>query len=322
MSWESNIDWQTAKLRANYIHKIREFFIERDVVEVETPLLCHGTVTDVYLEAFKCQFDYEKLVTPSDLYLQTSPEFAMKRLIASGYGSIFQLCKAFRHEESGRFHNPEFSMLEWYRIGFDHFELMDEVDDLLALILKCDQADRYTYQEVFLKHLNIDPLACSIETLKYALHKYNIMGDWIEEEQDIDILLQVLFSECIESKIGLHVPCFVYNFPKNQASLARISQDNPFVAERFECYFKGIELANGFNELTDSTEQKERFQRDNIKRQSLEKNMKPVDSHFIEALDKGLPQCSGVALGVDRLLMIALNKEDISATMTFNINNA
>ncbi len=325
MSWQSKVNWDVAKKRSKYIQLIRQFFYERDVVEVETPLLSNSTVTDVNLESFTCNYQYfngDDLSNSGFLYLQTSPEFAMKRLIASGYGSIFQLCKAFRHEEHGRYHNPEFSLLEWYRIGFDHYELMAEVDHLLQLVLNCEGADKLTYQESFLKYLDIDPLCCSIFELKEILSKENVIGDWIKEETDMDILLQVLFSESIEPKIGLIRPCFIYNYPKSQASLAKISNNDSRVAERFECYFKGVELANGFNELTDANEQLLRFNRDLEKRVALGKEDQLIDQNFIDALKHGLPQCSGVALGIDRLMMLALGKNDISSTMTFNIINA
>jgi elongation factor P--(R)-beta-lysine ligase len=320
MSWESKISWGVAKQRAKIIRTIRTFFDTRNVIEVETPLLGCGTVTDLYLESFTCQYDY--LNNTTELYLQTSPEFSMKRLLASGYGSIFQICKAFRHEEHGRHHNPEFTILEWYRLNFNHFQLMDEVDVLIKCILKCDNADKITYQQAFQQYLQIDPLECSVVMLKQKLQDNDVYGDWINDEQDIDLLLQVLFSECIEAKIGIDRPCFIYNYPKNQSSLAKISKDDPRVAERFECYYKGVELANGFNELTDPNEQKLRFNNDNNKRKMLGKNEKPLDKLFIRALEAGLPECSGVALGLDRLIMLALDKPNIVSTMSFNITNA
>ena len=268
MSWQSKISWEVAQQRADIIRAIREFFYTRNIIEVETPVLSRGTVTDVYLDSFKCQYDYlnnQNHTMSDELYLQTSPEFAMKRLLASGYGSIFQIGKAFRHEEHGRHHNPEFTMLEWYRLDFDHFQLMAEVDELLIQVLKCKCADKLTYQQAFQHHLNLDPLSCSIQVLKNALSDNGVTGDWINNEQDLDVLLQVLFSECIESKIGINRPCFIYNYPKNQAALAKKSMDDPRISERFECYYRGVELANGFNELTDSNEQVLRFESDNQK---------------------------------------------------------
>ena len=321
--WQSNLSWERAKQRAEIIQSIRNFFVQRDVVEVETPLLCNGTITDVYIDSFNCRFDFsESSDSQTNLYLQTSPEFAMKRLLASGYGSIFQLCKAFRHEPFGSFHNPEFTMLEWYRLDYDHDDLMQEVEEFLLMLLPIDGSDRLTYQQAFIRYLQIDPLDCQLLELKEKLSSENIQGDWIENEMDKDILLQVLFSERIEKKIGQSSPCFIYNFPKSQSALAKLSTDDPRVAERFECYFKGIELANGFNELTDANEQLKRFEEDNIKRAKLGKALKPIDMNFIDALNAGLPNCSGVALGIDRLLMLIMNADTIKETMSFDINNA
>ena len=325
MNWKANLNWAEAKERACILTNIRTFFSERDVIEVETPLLSHGTVTDVHLETFTTEFNYSQDSHCSEsesLYLQTSPEFAMKRLLASGFGSCYQICKAFRHEYSGRNHNPEFTLLEWYRIGFTHYDLMDEVTDLLQAVLSCKEPDKLTYQTVFLKYLNIDPLETNLSAMKRALETSNVQGAWIEQEQDIDILLQVAFTECIEPVIGNNSPCFIYDFPKSQASLSQISKNDPRVAERFECYYQGVELANGFNELTDAKEQMQRFSEDNAKRQLLNKTVKPIDQNFISALTDGIPQCSGVALGIDRLLMLALKKESIHSTMTFSIENA
>ncbi|GLX78098.1 elongation factor P--(R)-beta-lysine ligase [Thalassotalea insulae] len=321
--WKTDLSWQVAKLRADYLNTIRSFFLEKNVVEVETPLLSQGTVTDVHLEAFDSRYDFlSSKCEGTHLFLQTSPEFAMKRLLASGYGSIYQICKAFRYEEAGRFHNPEFTMLEWYRIGFDHFHLMEEVSELLQQVLACKPASKISYQQAFQQYLNIDPLDTSLSELKQLMTEQNILGDWIAEETDHDVLLQVLFSECIEPKIGQQTPCFVYHYPSSQSALAKISALDNRVAERFECYFKGVELANGFNELTDACEQVERFEKDNQHRRKLGKAEKPIDNRFIAALTEGLPQCSGVALGVDRLLMLALETNTIAETMTFNIDKA
>ena len=325
MSWQSDLSWKKAKQRASVITKIRTFFYDRDVIEVETPLLSQGTVTDAYLDAFETKFKYlsdSHITHAKKYYLQTSPEFSMKRLLASGYQSIYQICKAFRHEESGNNHNPEFTMLEWYRLGFDYYQLMDEVADLLEYILGCAKPEKLSYQQVFLQHLMIDPLDTSVANIKAVLNQKNIIGDWIENETDLDILLQVAFSECIESSIGRDSPCFIYNFPKSQASLAKISPDDPRSAERFECYYRGVELANGFSELTDVKEQIERFEEDNKKRLLLGKEIKPIDQNFIAALSYGLPQCAGVALGIDRLLMLTMKENSIHATLTFSIDNA
>ena len=325
MTWQSTLSWNNAQQRAKILQQIRQFFADRNVIEVETPALSQGTVTDVHLEALACRYNF--LTDSSDqkskqLYLQTSPEFHMKRLLASGYGCIFQIAKAFRHEEAGRYHNPEFTMLEWYRLGFDHFDLMNEMAELLMLVLSCTQPTIKTYQDIFIEHVAVDPLIASREELITLISQKNKLSDWLTNEHDNDILLQFIFSEIIEPNIGNHVPCFVYNFPKSQASLAKLCPDDDRVAQRFECYFQGVELANGFNELTDYKNQLERFQEDNIKRNDICLIEKPIDENFISALSFGLPQCSGVALGVDRLIMLALKAEHIEQVISFPVESA
>ncbi|GLX87400.1 elongation factor P--(R)-beta-lysine ligase [Thalassotalea loyana] len=318
--WQSTMSWENAQKRAALLMQLRAFFFERGVIEVETPLLSAGTVTDVHLDAFAT--DYQFPVGKQSLYLQTSPEFAMKRLLASSYQSIFQLCKAFRDEPFGRYHNPEFTMLEWYRIGFDHFELMDEVDLLLQSLLGCDEATRMSYQDAFLTYTHIDPLNCSCGQLVEFLKDKDKADDWLISSPDLDTLLQFIFCEFVEPNIGKLQPALVYDFPASQASLAKISSEDPRVAHRFECYFKGVELANGFNELTSHEIQESRFNHDNRKRASMNLDEKPIDKKFLSALEHGLPQCAGVALGVDRLIMLALGCDHIEQVLSFTIENA
>ncbi|MDX2366908.1 MAG: elongation factor P--(R)-beta-lysine ligase [Colwellia sp.] len=323
MSWQPTLTWEYAQKRAQILQQIRQFFNERNVIEVETPALSQGTVTDVHLEAITCRYDFLSDSSPdksTNLYLQTSPEFHMKRLLASGYGCIFQIAKAFRHEEAGRFHNPEFTLLEWYRLGFDHFTLMDEVAELLKTVLDCTEPTQTTYQHVFIKLVSLDPLTATRAQLLSLIKDHDKLSEWLTVEQDNDILLQFIFSELIEPHIGNESPCFVYNFPRSQASLAKISPEDPRVAERFECYFQGVELVNGFNELIDSTVQSERFHEDNIKRKNFYLPEKPIDKNFIAALSQGLPQCSGVALGIDRLIILALKAKHIEQVISFPID--
>lgn len=318
--WQSQMDWQTAKDRATVIHNIRAFFIQRNVVEVETPCLSKFSVTDPFLDAFETH-DFP-IEDKSKLYLQTSPEYAMKRLLCSGYQSIFQLCKSFRFEASGSHHNHEFTMLEWYRLGFDMFDLIDEVDSLLNHILGTAQAERISYKSLFESHVGVDPLNADLVTLKHILLRHGIEGDWINKESDKDILLQVILSEIIEPKIGKEKPIFIYHYPASQSSLAQLNKQKAEVADRFECYFKGIELANGFKELQDAKQQKARFDKDNEKRTSNGIETVAIDNRFISALESGLPDCSGVALGVDRLVMLALGKSTIKDVISFNSINA
>ena len=319
-TWQPTAGLPAIKARAELLSQIRQFFADRDVLEVETPLLSHGTVTDVYIDGFSCQFDFSQSGQPQSLYLQTSPEYAMKRILSMYSCSIFQICKAFRHEGEGRWHNPEFTMLEWYRVGFDHHQLMNEVDSLLQVVLACGSADRYTYQSLFIRFLGIDPLVTSSAQLNKLMsdHKIDVFGDDIDD----DSKLQLLFSEVIEPQIGADVPCFVYDFPASQASLAKLNDADNRVADRFEVYYKGCELANGFNELQRADEQSRRFIKDNEQRQVQGLPVRPIDNHLLDALDNGLPQCAGVALGVDRLLMLKTGAARIEEVLSFPVSRA
>ncbi|EJN6827072.1 elongation factor P--(R)-beta-lysine ligase [Vibrio cidicii] len=315
-------DWQpTASIpqlrqRAALIARIRQFFAQRNVLEVDTPAMSHATVTDVHLHTFQTQFVGPGYAQGSQLFLMTSPEFHMKRLLAAGSGCIYQLGKAFRNEENGRYHNPEFTMLEWYRVGFDHHQLMDEMDDLLQLVLQCGAAERMTYQQAFLTVLGVCPLEGTMAELKSVAARLGL-SDIAEAEEDRDTLLQLLFSIGVEAKIGQQVPAFVYDFPASQAALAKINLNDPRVADRFEVYFKGIELANGFHELDNAQEQLRRFEQDNHKRVEMGLAEQPIDYHLIAALQSGLPECAGVALGVDRLIMLALGCDHIDQVTAF-----
>ncbi len=305
------IDWQpdasvaNLQTRASIVAKIRQFFLERDVLEVETPLLCRHTVTDMHIESFKV----------ADRFLQTSPEYAMKRLLAAGLGSIYQICKAFRLSEQGHEHNPEFTMLEWYRLDFDHHALMAEVDQLVQMILNTAPADKVSYREIFIKHCALDPLTCTLEQLHARIAAENKYPDY--KTLNFDDALQWLFSEVIESNLAKQNPIFVYDFPPGQAALAKIRQDDQLVAERFELYYQGKELANGFHELQNSQEQRARFLKDQQARRALNRFVPEVDERLLAALESGLPACAGVAMGVDRLVMIAVNTPDIRDVFTF-----
>ena len=246
MTWQPTLTWQNAQKRAEIIQQIRQFFVERNVVEVETPALSQGTVTDIHLDAFVCKYNFltnSSTEQSVNLYLQTSPEFHMKRLLASGYGCIYSIAKAFRHEEAGRHHNPEFTLLEWYRIGFNQFDLMSEVSELLKTILGVNKPIFTSYQDIFISRVGIDPLTTSFDELVAVLTQHNKADDWLIKQHDCDALLQFIFTEIIEPTIGINEPCFVYNFPRQQASLAKVSEQDLRVAERFECYYRGIEFA-------------------------------------------------------------------------------
>ena len=314
--WQPTASVEQLKQRASLIREVRQFFDDRGVLEVDTPAMSHATVTDIHLHTFQTDFIGPGYADGKKLYLMTSPEFHMKRLLAAGSGCIYQICKSFRNEENGRYHNPEFTMLEWYRVGFDHHQLMNEMDDLLQRLLKVGVAERMTYQQAFLKILNVCPLEGTMEEFKVAASKLEL-SDIAQLEQDRDTLLQLLFGVGVEPEIGQQVPVFVYDFPASQAALAKINRQDSRVADRFEVYFKGIELANGFHELDNATEQLKRFESDNTKREQMGLATQPIDSHFIKALEAGLPECAGVALGIDRLIMLATSNDHIDKVTAF-----
>ncbi len=315
-NWQPTAPIELLRQRATLIAAIRQFFYERQVMEVDTPAMSHATVTDIHLHTFQTEFVGPGYAGGSKLFFMTSPEFHMKRLLAAGSGCIYQISKAFRNEENGRYHNPEFTMLEWYRVGFDHHELMDEMDDLLQTVLVCGAAERMTYQQAFIEVLDVCPLEGTMSDLKSVAGQLGL-SDIAEPESDRDTLLQLLFSVGVENKIGQTLPAFVYDFPASQAALAKINPEDNRVAERFEVYFKGIELANGFHELDNPKEQLARFEQDNVKRQAMGLPPQPIDHHLIAALEAGLPDCAGVALGVDRLVMLALGCEHIDQVTAF-----
>ncbi|CNI03285.1 lysyl-tRNA synthetase [Yersinia aldovae] len=320
-SWQPSAPIANLLKRAAIMAEIRRFFADRGVLEVETPTMSQATVTDVHLVPFETRFVGPGAADGLTLYMMTSPEYHMKRLLAAGSGSIYQLGRSFRNEEAGRHHNPEFTMLEWYRPHYDMYRLMNEVDDLLQQILDCNSAETLSYQQAFLRHLDIDPLSADKAQLREAAAKLDL-SNIADTEEDRDTLLQLLFTVGVEPNIGREKPAFVYHFPASQASLAEISTEDHRVAERFEVYFKGIELANGFHELTDADEQMKRFEQDNRIRAKRGLPQNPIDTNLIAALKQGLPDCSGVALGIDRLVMLALGAESLSDVIAFPVNIA
>ncbi len=292
------------KRRAQLYSDVRHFFAQRNVMEVQTPVLSHAAPTAPYLDSFTTAFRQGSQQTP--LYLHTSPEFAMKRLLAAGSGPIFQICPVFRNGEAGRLHSPEFTMLEWYRPGFALRDLMDEVDALLQKLLSTSSARRLSYQQAFHECLSIDVMACDADSLR-QLALANIPGLTPDWQSDRDGWLELLMSEVIEPTFKTcDAPVMVYDFPASQAQLAKTYQNNDGVevAARFEVYAGGVELANGYDELLDAAVLADRFAKDNVQRQQQGLPVMPVDQHLLTAMQSGLPDCSGVALGLDRLLML------------------
>lgn len=319
--WQPSASIETLKARAKLLAQIRQFFANRNVTEVDTPLLASAGVTDLHLHNLKTEFIGPGFANGIKLHLQTSPEYAMKRLLAAGSGCIYQICKAVRDDEAGRYHNVEFTMLEWYRLGFDDTALINEVNQLIQLVLNTPSAKRITYQQAFIEHLAIDPLTADIKQLKDKLTAQG-EADLAKVLADKDSLLQALFSFYIEPQLANDLPCFVTHFPATQAALAKLDNDDPRTARRFELYYQGVELANGFYELTDSQEQQLRFTQDNKARIEAGLPDQRIDEKLIAALEHGLPDCAGVALGIDRLMMLALNKPHIDEVIAFPLARA
>ena len=317
--WQPTTSVKNLLTRAKLLTEIRRFFTDRGLLEVETPVLSEFGVTDVHLATFSTEFISPFGEQSKTLWLSTSPEYHMKRLLAAGSGPIFQISKVFRNEEAGNRHNPEFTMLEWYRPHFDMYRLINEVDDLLQQILECPPAESMSYQFAFQQYVGLDPLSADLSELVEKAEKHQLIG---AENESRDTLLQFLFSTVVEPQIGQEAPVVVYHFPASQAALAQISSEDLRVAERFEFYYKGLELANGFHELSDAREQLRRFQQDNLQREKMGLPVRAIDIRLLAALQAGIPNCSGVALGVDRLLMIAMGTESIKDVISFAIDNA
>lgn len=270
-------------------------------MEVETPLWSSAAATDVHLSSLAAGAGF----------LHTSPEFAMKRLLAVGGGDIYQLCHVFRDGEAGRLHNPEFTLLEWYRVGFDHQALMDEVAELVRAVLpSVGEGERLTYRQAFERHACFDPFNAGVDDCRACLSRAGIEAK-ADSSLGYDGWLDLVAGAVVYPRLGRDGLCFVYDYPASQAALARVRTDAPPVAERFEAFVNGIELANGYHELTDAGEQRRRFQADLDRRSQLDLPPLPVDCRFLAALDAGLPDCAGVALGVDRLAMLAMGADSI-----------
>lgn len=314
-SWYPSTTHELLIQRAHVLKQIRQFFDSRGLLEVETPLMSRATVTAPHLEGFPVMVGNEQA------YLQTSPEYAMKRLLAAGFPDIYQLCKVFRVDEAGRYHNPEFTMLEWYRLGFDLNQLMDEVSDLFQAILHCPPAQRISYQDIYAS-LGIDPFKATIADCQHVALKRGMEFSDSVMDSSKDTWLQLLFSLFIEPELGFDAPVFVYGFPASQASLARLDPQNLEVAMRVEVFINGMELGNGFDELQDANLQKQRFEEDNTLRKTLGLQERPIDPHLLNALSHGLPQCSGIAIGVDRLVMCAAKKQRIEEVLAFDWTRA
>lgn len=315
-TWHPVAHLDLVRLRTDLYQTVRQFFAERQVLEVETPILSTASVPEPLIEPFYTEYYGQE---KKRLFLQTSPELHMKRLLATGYGAIYQIAKVFRNGESGRWHNPEFTLLEWYHPDFSTTELIQEISELLSCLLSCSPIETISYCELFEKYTYFHPLDIALHDLQqYVAHQ----GLQHAHALNRDTCLQFIMAYHIEPQLGHNAPLAVTDFPASQAALARRRIDNPTLAERFEIYMNGIELANGFHELTDSVEQRQRFEQDLTTRQANGQAAHPLDEHFLAALEAGLPDCSGVAMGIDRLLMLMAHATHIDQVLTFPLSNA
>ncbi len=312
--WQPGCGIRQLQQRAALLAQLREFFAKRGVLEVETPALMATAATEPTIAPLWTEYQG---ATQQRLFLQSSPEFAMKRLLAAGCGAIYQICRAFRDGEAGRWHNPEFTLLEWYRPGFDHHALMREVEALLCTTLGCPAADYVTYSEAFARYAQLDPLHAPLAHLQARVAHW--MGATSASSLERDACLQLIMNQAVEPHLGRTAPTFVYHYPASQAALARRLPEQPELAARFEVYVQGVELANGFYELTDAAEQRERFEQELAYRRRQGMPMPPLDEALLAALAAGLPDCAGVALGVDRLLMLQTGATNMDEVLAFSL---
>jgi len=313
VNWQPSAELYALQARAALLQQVRAFFADRQVLEVETPLLCSSGVTDPAIEPLVVESG-DSLAAPR--YLQTSPEYAMKRLLAAGSGPIFQLARAFRDGEAGARHNPEFTLLEWYRPDFDLARLMDEVADLVCQCLGDMPCHRRSYRDWFVDLLGLDPMLASVAELEAFARSELDPG---RMSGGRDLWLDLLVSHLLQPRLAELGMCFIYDYPESQAALSRVDVvDGVVVGRRFELYVNGLELANGYHELADPAEQRRRFELDNLRRREYGLSERPLDEYLLAAMEHGLPDCSGVALGIDRLLMLQAGASDIRDVLAFD----
>ena len=321
--WRPTASRTTLELRAALLARTRAFFAARGVLEVDTPIVVNAPVTDVHIHSARVTLEATDPPGTSrePWYLHTSPEYAMKRLLAAGLGDIYQICHVVRALERGRLHNAEFTLIEWYRRGLPLDALMSEVEELVRDLLgrRTDLVStRVSYREAFLDALALDPFTAPPAELAASARRAGFDG----AAADRDELLEVLMATIVGPRLGKGGLTFVYGYPASQAALARLDPADPRAAQRFELYCEGIELANGFHELACAREQRNRFERDVEERRRLGLPAAPIDERLLAALEAGLPDCCGVALGFDRTLMLAAGAERIDAVLPFPVERA
>jgi len=319
-SWQFSSPLQVIKQRAFLYEQVRQFFSQRGVTEVETPVLSQFGNTDLQIDVFSSQ-PINRVSEKS--YLRTSPEFFHKRLLASGFGDIFEIAKVFRYGESTPLHNPEFSLLEWYRLDFDLSQLMDEVIELIQSLRKLFKrspmvVEKLSYEALFVSKLGFNPFLVSEKQLNQIAIDAGYHGSMLNRSEALDFMFAVRLEPLLDAEQGY----LIYDFPIEQAALAQRHPEREDRCLRFEFLWGRMELANGYQELTDDHEQQLRFEQDNMNRLRLNKPEIPIDRYLIEALSQGLPSCSGVAIGLDRLLMCLLEKENINEVLGFSAKNS
>jgi len=323
--WRPTAPLEILRLRARLLARIRSYFAVHDVLEVDTPALSLAATTDLALHSFTTTYHGPGPRAGATCYLHTSPEYPMKRLLASGAGSIYQICKVFRDGEYGRMHNPEFTLLEWYRSGYDHLDLMNEVERLLREILAgirpVSNVRHWSYRDLFREFAGVDPFTVTVHELQSLLLTRHDVGPVNLPTDDLDPWLDLTLTHVIEPRLG-HGLVFVRDFPASQAALARLRPGEPPVASRFEVYLDGMELANGFHELADAGEQRRRFSTECRRRDEAGGTPVCMDEHLLAALESGLPDCAGVALGIDRLLLAATGTHALQDVIAFPFDRA
>lgn len=319
-NWQPSASLEMLRDRALLLSQIRQFFAKREVLEVETPSLSRYANPDSAIDSIGADIHATPGSGSERFYLQTSPEFFMKRLLAAGCGSIFQVCRAYRDGESGKHHNPEFSMLEWYRTGFSMNDLIDEVDLLMQSLISAQEgaAERIEWHTLFQQCTGLDLRSATISDIRYIAGNYGIVLPADNSDAGlVEILFDIATGDWMRQRKGV----IVSHFPASQASLALLSPEDSTVALRFEYYYKGVELANGFQELADADEQKRRFEVENSKRLQSGKPDMPIDDHLLSALSHGLPDSSGVAAGIDRILMMRNKLSRLDAVIPFPLSH-
>jgi elongation factor P--(R)-beta-lysine ligase len=307
--------------RAALLRSTREFFAKRQVLEVDTPLLVNAPVSDVHVHCASVRLarGSEAGSAPAELFVHSSPEYAMKRLLAAGSGDIYQICHVVRGFECGRLHNPEFTLIEWYRQGFTLAQLMDEVEELVRQLLgaaaRARSSERVSYRDAFLRELQLDPLTASLAQLAAAAAPLGLQP--LTRATPRDEWLDLLMAARVGPRLGRNALTFIHSYPASQAALARLDPQDARVAQRFELYCEGVELANGFHELAAAGEQRARFGRDNDERRRRGLPVAAADERLLAALAAGLPDCAGVALGLERTLMLATGASHIDEVLAF-----